>query len=141
MVIVPVMPTNATLFTEAATVNPVVTSFNAVYAQGPIYVSAAWEKHKDIFRNYTGAAANVAGADERGVSLAGHVTFGPVRVGAGARSAAGSFPQRSLGWAPSMRLGRGGRDGGRDRGGSGLGARTGASTGGGASNSPGSAAM
>jgi predicted porin len=67
---------------KTATVNPVVTSFNAVYVQGPIYLSAAWEKHKDIFRNYTGAAANVAGADETGVSLAGHVTFGPVRVGA-----------------------------------------------------------
>jgi predicted porin len=66
---------------KTATVNPVVTSFNAVYAQGPIYVSTAWEKHKDIFKNYTGAVANVAGADETGVSLGGHVTFGPVRVG------------------------------------------------------------
>jgi predicted porin len=67
---------------KTATVNPVVTSFNAVYAQGPIYVSTAWEKHKDIFKNYTGAVANVAGADETGISLGGHVTFGPVRVGA-----------------------------------------------------------
>lgn len=67
---------------KTATVNPVVTSMSAVYVQGPIYLSTAWEKHKDIFKNYTGAVAPVSGADETGVSLGGHVTFGPVRVGA-----------------------------------------------------------
>ncbi|AMS33295.1 hypothetical protein AEM42_14505 [Betaproteobacteria bacterium UKL13-2] len=66
---------------KTATVSPVVTSLSATYTQGPIYLSTAWEKHKDIFRNYTGSAANVAGADETGMSLAGHVTFGAVRVG------------------------------------------------------------
>lgn len=67
---------------KTASVNPVTTSFNATYTQGPIYLSTAWEKHKDIFKNYTGAVAPVSGADETGVSLGGHVTFGPVRVGA-----------------------------------------------------------
>jgi predicted porin len=67
---------------KTATVNPVVTSFNASYTQGPIYLATAWEKHKDIFKNYTGAVANVTGADETGVSLGGTVTFGPMRVGA-----------------------------------------------------------
>ncbi len=80
---------------KTATVNPVVTSMSAVYVQGPIYLSTAWEKHKDIFRSYAnystvpglgaafnGAANPLSGADETGVSLGGHVTFGPVRVGA-----------------------------------------------------------
>ncbi len=67
---------------KTATVNPVVTSFNATYTQGPIYLATSWEKHKDIFKNYTGAVGNVAGADETGVSLGGTVTFGPMRVGA-----------------------------------------------------------
>ncbi len=66
---------------KTATNNPVVTSFNAIYSQGPIYLTTAWEKHKDIFKNYTGAVGNVTGADETGVSLGGTVTFGAFRVG------------------------------------------------------------
>jgi predicted porin len=81
---------------KTATVNPVVTSLSATYTQGPIYLSTAWEKHKDIFKSYAnynvitgsglGAAFNgvanpLSGADETGMSLAGHVTFGAVRVG------------------------------------------------------------
>ncbi len=67
---------------KTATVNPVTTSMNATYTQGPIYLATSWEKHKDIFKNYTGAVGNVTGADETGISLGGHVTFGPMRVGA-----------------------------------------------------------
>jgi predicted porin len=66
---------------RTTTTNPSVTSLNATYTKGPVFVAAGWEKHKDILRQYTGAAANVAGADETGVSLGGTVTFGPVRVG------------------------------------------------------------
>jgi predicted porin len=66
---------------KTATVSPVVTSFNGTYNKGPISLAYGYEKHKDIFRNYTGAAANVAGASERGQSLGGSVTFGPARIG------------------------------------------------------------
>ena len=65
---------------KTATVNPVVTSFNVSYTKGPILLVAAREKHKDIFKNYTGAVGNVAGASETGQSLGGAVTFGPVRA-------------------------------------------------------------
>jgi predicted porin len=67
---------------KTATVNPVVTSFNATYNQGPVSLAYGYEKHKDIFRNYSGAVGNVAGASERGMSLGGSVTFGPLKVGA-----------------------------------------------------------
>jgi predicted porin len=66
---------------KTATVNPVVTSYNAIYSQGPIYLTAAYENHKDIFKNYTGAVGNVTGAYETGTSLGGTVTFGAFRVG------------------------------------------------------------
>ncbi len=65
---------------KTATVNPVVTSFSVTYAKGPIALSAAREKHKDIFKNYAGAVGNVAGASETGQMLGGSVTFGPMRA-------------------------------------------------------------
>ncbi|MEI6737101.1 MAG: porin, partial [Pseudomonadota bacterium] len=43
---------------KTATVNPVVTGFNASYDQGPVSLGYGFEKHKDIFKNYTGAVAN-----------------------------------------------------------------------------------
>lgn len=67
---------------KTATVNPVVTSFNLTYNKGPISLAYGHEKHNNIFRNYTGAAANTAGASERGQSLGGSVTFGPMRLAA-----------------------------------------------------------
>ncbi len=67
---------------KTATVNPVITSMNLTYDQGPISLAYAYEKHKDIFKNYTGASASVAGAQETGQTFGGSVTFGPMRVGA-----------------------------------------------------------
>jgi predicted porin len=69
---------------KTATVSPVVTSGSLSYAKGPVSVSYAYEKHKDLFRTYAagGAAAALAGAWEKGQSLGGSVTFGPVRLNA-----------------------------------------------------------
>ena len=67
---------------KTATVNPVVTSFNATYNQGPISLAYGYEKHKDIFRNYSAAAVATTGASERGMSLGGSVVFGPIKVAA-----------------------------------------------------------
>ncbi|MBL8523601.1 MAG: porin [Betaproteobacteria bacterium] len=61
--------------------NPGVVSTSLTYTQGPIYVGYAWERHKDIYRNYTGAAANVAGGKEKGQALFGSYTFGPIKIG------------------------------------------------------------
>jgi predicted porin len=65
---------------KTATVNPVVTSFSANYDRGPVSVSYAYEKHKDIFKNYTGNATNVAGTKEVGQMLGASVKFGPLEV-------------------------------------------------------------
>ncbi len=67
---------------RTSTVSPVVTSMNATYDKGPISLAYAYEKHKDIFKNYTGAVGNVAGASERGMTLGGSITFGPMRAAA-----------------------------------------------------------
>ncbi len=65
---------------KTATVNPVVTSLSVNYDSGPVSVSYAYEKHKDIFKNYTGNVANVAGANEVGQMLGAAVKFGPLEV-------------------------------------------------------------
>jgi predicted porin len=67
---------------KTATVNPVITSFNTTYNQGPVSLAFGYEKHKDTFRNYSAAVANITGATERGMSLGGSVTFGPLKVAA-----------------------------------------------------------
>ncbi len=67
---------------KTATANPVITSMNLTYDQGPISLSYGYEKHKDIFKNYTGASASVAGGQETGQTFGGSVTFGPVRAAA-----------------------------------------------------------
>ena len=66
---------------KTATVNPKVVSVSANYERGPVSVSYAYEKHKDIFKNYTGSVANVAGASETGQMLAGSVKFGAMSIG------------------------------------------------------------
>ena len=66
---------------KTATVNPVVTSFSANYDGGPVTVSYAYEKHKDIFKNYNAGVANVAGGSETGHMLGASVKFGPMSVG------------------------------------------------------------
>jgi predicted porin len=68
---------------KTATVNPVTTSFNLTYNQGPISLAYGYEKHKDLIATYNAnnTAAATPGASEKGSSLAGTVTFGPVRVG------------------------------------------------------------
>jgi len=70
--------------TAAATnnVSPGVVSTSLTYTKGPIYVGYAWERHKDIYRNYTGAVGNVAGGKEKGQALFGTFTFGPIKLGA-----------------------------------------------------------
>lgn len=66
---------------KTATVNPKVVSMNVAYNQGPISVAYAYEKHTDIFKNYTAAVGNVSGGFEKGMELAASVTFGPVKIG------------------------------------------------------------
>jgi predicted porin len=68
---------------KTATTNPVVTSFNATYNKGPISLAYGYEKHKDLLALYTAnnTATATSGASEKGHSLGGTVTFGPVRVG------------------------------------------------------------
>ncbi len=61
---------------KTATVNPVVTSLSVNYDRGPVSVSYAYEKHKDIFKDYTGSVANVAGASEVGQMLGAAVKLG-----------------------------------------------------------------
>ncbi len=65
---------------KTAIVNPGVTSFSANYEKGPVSVSYAYEKHKDIFKNYTGNAASVAGARESGQMLGASVKFGALEA-------------------------------------------------------------
>jgi predicted porin len=67
---------------KTATVNPKVVSGSLSYAKGPVSVSYAYEKHTDLFRAYAtgGAATALSGAWEKGQSLGGSVTFGPVRL-------------------------------------------------------------
>jgi predicted porin len=67
---------------KTATVNPSALSFSATYTQGPFYAGYAWERHKDQYKSYLGALANVSGASEKGQSVFGTATFGPVKVGA-----------------------------------------------------------
>jgi predicted porin len=67
---------------KTATVNPSDLSFSATYTQGPFYVGYAWERHKDQFKAYDGAVANVAGAREKGQAVFGSFVLGPVKLGA-----------------------------------------------------------
>jgi predicted porin len=67
---------------KTATANPSVVSFSAGYDEGPFSITYAYEKHKDIFKNYTGNAANLAGTEEIGQMLGGRVKFGAFTVGA-----------------------------------------------------------
>lgn len=67
---------------KTATVNPSDLSFSATYTQGPFYVGYTWERHKDQFKAYEGAIANVAGAREKGQAVFGSFTIGPVKLGA-----------------------------------------------------------
>jgi len=61
---------------------PGVVSTSLTYTKGPIYVGYAWERHKDTYRNYTGAVAAVVGGKEKGQALFGTFTFGPIKLGA-----------------------------------------------------------
>jgi predicted porin len=67
---------------KTATVNPSVLSTSLTYTQGPFYAGYAWERHKDIYKNYTAAVGNVVGGKEKGQALFGTVTFGPIKLGA-----------------------------------------------------------
>ena len=67
---------------RTATASPTVVSLSAGYDKGPIAVTYAVEKHKNIFKNYTAAAATAAGTDETGHMLGGRVKFGDFTVGA-----------------------------------------------------------
>jgi predicted porin len=67
---------------KTATANPKVVSMNASYNQGPVSVAYAYEKHTDIFKNYTAAVGVVSGGFEKGQSLGASVVFGPVKLGA-----------------------------------------------------------
>ena len=68
---------------KTGTVNPVVTSFNATYDKGPVSLAYGYEKHKDLLALYTANNSAVAtpGANEKGHTLGGSVTFGAIKVG------------------------------------------------------------
>ena len=74
---------------SAANGNPRDYGANLTFTRGPVYVFAAWEKHKD---NNSGNAlgailvppqvAGVPNYEEEGRALGGSITFGPVKIGA-----------------------------------------------------------
>lgn len=65
---------------RSATVNPSVMSFSVAYEKSHLSVSYAYEKHKDIFKDYTGNVGNVAGANEVGQMLGAAVKLGAFEV-------------------------------------------------------------
>jgi predicted porin len=75
-----------------ATTNPRDYGANLTFTRGPIYVFAAWEKHKDnnngnalgfvlVQPPATGQTAGVANYEEEAFALGGSFAFGPIKIG------------------------------------------------------------